>query len=139
MLQAVMPNTTYLIRADSFRYCRHSRHHDFCLERDNALVASAFFFKDMKTHACVPAARIAPEDMSSLAYRAVVPRERAQGKPGASRTHGLVCKMENTRVSHHRYAECPAFPAQWFYGLLRALPGDRAFLPPSSRRYLCAT
>jgi hypothetical protein len=25
----------------------------------------------------------------------------------------------------------PAFPAQWFYGLLRALPGDRAFLPPS--------
>src|ERR1700687_3060163 len=25
----------------------------------------------------------------------------------------------------------PAFPAQWFYGLLRTLPGDRAFLPPS--------
>src|ERR1700760_4680288 len=25
----------------------------------------------------------------------------------------------------------PAFPAQWFYGLLRDLPGDRAFLPPS--------
>jgi hypothetical protein len=25
----------------------------------------------------------------------------------------------------------PAFPAQWFYGLLRALPGDRALLPPS--------
>src|SRR3979490_1484325 len=28
--------------------------------------------------------------------------------------------------------EHPAFPAQWFYGLLRALPGDRAFLSPSS-------
>src|ERR1700744_1835263 len=27
--------------------------------------------------------------------------------------------------------ETPAFPAQWFYGLLRDLPGDRAFLPPS--------
>ena len=27
----------------------------------------------------------------------------------------------------------PAFPAQWFYGLLRALPGDRACLPPSLR------
>jgi len=26
----------------------------------------------------------------------------------------------------------PAFPAQWFYGLFRALLGDRAFLPPSS-------
>ena len=25
----------------------------------------------------------------------------------------------------------PAFPAQWFYGLFRALLGDRAFLPPS--------
>ena len=25
----------------------------------------------------------------------------------------------------------PAFPARWFYGLLRALPGDRACLPPS--------
>jgi hypothetical protein len=25
----------------------------------------------------------------------------------------------------------PAFPARWFYGFLRALPGDRAFLSPS--------
>ena len=30
--------------------------------------------------------------------------------------------------------ENPAFPAQWFYGLFRALPGDRAFLPPSLKR-----
>ena len=30
----------------------------------------------------------------------------------------------------------PAFPAQWFYGFLRALPGDRAFLPPSPARSL---
>ena len=28
------------------------------------------------------------------------------------------------------------FPAQWFYGLFRALPGDRAFLPPSPPRSL---
>jgi hypothetical protein len=28
----------------------------------------------------------------------------------------------------------PAFPAQWFYGLFRALPGDRALLPPSLSR-----
>src|SRR5882757_8078522 len=26
----------------------------------------------------------------------------------------------------------PAFPAQWFYGVLRALPGDQACLTPSS-------
>ena len=30
----------------------------------------------------------------------------------------------------------PAFPAQWFYGLCRTLPGDRAFLSPSSLRSL---
>jgi hypothetical protein len=28
----------------------------------------------------------------------------------------------------------PAFPAQWFYGFLRALPGDLALLPPSHAR-----
>src|SRR6187402_2433634 len=28
----------------------------------------------------------------------------------------------------------PAFPAQWRYGLLRALPGDTALLPPSPAR-----
>src|SRR5258705_8968275 len=34
--------------------------------------------------------------------------------------------------SHHRYTGVdPAFPAQWFYGLLRDLPGDQACLTPS--------
>src|SRR5438067_11924915 len=34
--------------------------------------------------------------------------------------------------SHHRSTGIsPAFPAQWFYGLLRALPGDQACLTPS--------
>jgi hypothetical protein len=28
--------------------------------------------------------------------------------------------------------EHPAFPAQWFYGLCRALPGDEFVLSPSS-------
>ena len=40
--------------------------------------------------------------------------------------------VESTRVSHHGHTgKRPAFPAQWFYGLFRALPGDRACLPPS--------
>ena len=30
----------------------------------------------------------------------------------------------------------PTSPAQWLYGLLRALPGERAFLPPSPLRSL---
>src|SRR5258705_2543524 len=34
--------------------------------------------------------------------------------------------------SHHGHTgNHPAFPAQWFYGLLRALPVDQACLTPS--------
>src|SRR5947207_12232770 len=34
--------------------------------------------------------------------------------------------------SHHGHTgNHPAFPAQWFYGFLRALPGDQACLTPS--------
>src|SRR5260370_34728213 len=34
--------------------------------------------------------------------------------------------------SHHRYTgNYPAFPAQWLYGLFRALPGDEFVLSPS--------
>src|SRR5665213_3003516 len=41
-------------------------------------------------------------------------------------------RAKNARGSHHRFTgTSPAFPAQWFYGFLRALLGDRAFLPPS--------
>src|SRR5467141_6204 len=37
--------------------------------------------------------------------------------------------------SHYRFRRItPAFPAQWFYGLLRALPGDQACLTPSPAR-----
>src|SRR5258707_7234185 len=51
---------------------------------------------------------------------------RVPNAPAAS------CVIKNTRVSHHRYTgNHPAFPAQWFYGLLRALPGDQACLTPS--------
>jgi hypothetical protein len=43
-------------------------------------------------------------------------------------------RAKNARGSHHRFTGAsPAFPAQWFYGFLRALLGDRAFLPPSPR------
>jgi len=59
-------------------------------------------------------------------------KQRAQGRPGAGGTR-------NTRVqwvvgSAHgfdRYSQdIPAFPAQWYDGLLRALPGERPYLPP---------
>ena len=59
--------------------------------------------------------------------------QRAQGIPGARCTRGLVCKfVRKKRTRAYRFSGGnPAFPAQWFYGLYRALLGDRAFLPPS--------
>jgi hypothetical protein len=44
-----------------------------------------------------------------------------------------LCK-ERTRA--YRFSGgTPTFPAQWLYGLYRALPGDRACLTPSPREY----
>ena len=53
--------------------------------------------------------------------------------PGARRARSLACdKNKAHERSHHGHTgNRPAFPAQWFYDLYRALPGDRAFLPPS--------
>src|SRR5260370_14176612 len=53
--------------------------------------------------------------------------------PGAQCTHSLACEIDKAHErSHHRYTgNHPAFPAHWFYGLLRAVPGDQACLTPS--------
>jgi hypothetical protein len=46
---------------------------------------------------------------------------------------------KNARGRNHRLSrKHPAFPARWFDDLLRALPGDRALLPPSSQSARCA-
>ena len=53
--------------------------------------------------------------------------------PGARCTRGLVCnvyKKAHTSIQVQR--RHPTFPAQWLYGLYRALPGRaEALLPPS--------
>ena len=55
--------------------------------------------------------------------------------PGARRTHCLACKQKKTHAGQHRYAEItPALPAQWLYGLLRALPGVPGFLATIAAR-----
>ena len=53
-------------------------------------------------------------------------------------TRGLVCQNAHCRRTRaYRFSRnSPAFPAQWFYGLYRALPGERACLPPSPLRSL---
>ena len=58
--------------------------------------------------------------------------------PGARCARRGVCEGRKQKAhalvrSHRKH---PAFPAQWFYGFLRALPGDRALLPPSPLRSL---
>src|SRR5881398_1212559 len=54
--------------------------------------------------------------------------------PGAQCARSLACEIkQSTRAwSPRSHRNDPAFPAQWFYGLLRALPGDQACLTPSS-------
>jgi hypothetical protein len=68
-----------------------------------------------------------------------IAQERAWGMPGARCTRSLVCKV---LVAHecrrHRYSGSPGIPARnGFNGFLRALPGDRACLPPSPAELAC--
>ena len=53
-------------------------------------------------------------------------KQRAQGRPGARCTRGLVCiDAQEMRTRAYRFSgNTPAFPAQWLYGLYRALPGE---------------
>jgi hypothetical protein len=81
------------------------------------------------THLRVPAARKARGFSKSLTLR----EQRARGKPGVRCTRSRAWGVVNTRVSHHRFTgSIRLSPRNGFNGFLRALPGDRAFLPPSS-------
>ena len=68
-----------------------------------------------------------------LSFRSRPPRKEGAGKAGCAlhpRSRVQNCAKKRTRA--YRFSgSSPAFPAQWFYGLCRALPGDRAFLSPS--------
>ena len=79
----------------------------------------------------IPAACDAPElclEMLRCATQEGRGECRVPVAPAAS-----CAKVESTRVSHHEVAPgSPGIPARnGFNGLLRALPGDRAFLSPS--------
>src|SRR3954463_15891938 len=69
--------------------------------------------------------RVAPEVMQSAMPSKA---KRAQGKPGAhdTRSRAQECTRRTAGAPEH-----PAFPAQWFYGLWRALPGAEFLWPPS--------
>jgi len=70
----------------------------------------------------IPAARCA----RGLLFLTALFEKRAQGMPDARCTRGLVCKRGKKRTRAYRFSGgTPTFPAQWLYGLLRALPGDQ--------------
>ena len=59
--------------------------------------------------------------------------------PGARCTRGLVCNCsDRTHTSNNEYTGIARHSrTQWFYGLFRALLGDRALLPPSPANMVC--
>jgi hypothetical protein len=67
------------------------------------------------------------------------PPRRAWGMPDACCTRGLVCNCsDRTHTSNNEHTGITRHSrTQWFYGLCRALPGDRALLPPSSADMFC--
>jgi hypothetical protein len=57
--------------------------------------------------------------------------------PGAWCARSRACRVVNTRVSHHGHTgNARHSPRNGFNSLFRALPGDRALLPPSPLRSL---
>src|SRR5258705_13782561 len=97
--------------------------------RRDGLLASLAMTAPIFKHERAFSQREAPELCKKIS---ALRNQRAQGMPGAQCARSLVCKKTNTRVSHHGHTgNHPAFPAQWFYGLFRALPGDQACLTPS--------
>ena len=62
-------------------------------------------------------------------------RGRREGRVPAG-TRGPLCAnaVEADAQQHTGEAKHPAFPAQWFYGLCRALPGERCTIAPVALR-----
>jgi hypothetical protein len=69
---------------------------------------------------------------SALANRRGRREDRVHAAPAVSRA---ICTKQNAH-EHTGSAEASGLPCAVVYGLLRALPGERALLPPSSPRSL---
>ena len=75
--------------------------------------------------------RIAPE---ALQVRSA---QRGRGECRVPNAPAALCAHIGSEYAHRysqrRHRKHPAFPTQWFYGLLRALPGDHRFVDPVIR------
>src|SRR4029077_11205826 len=100
-----------------------------CVRRDDgSRCLMSFNFQRAKHNSAFPR-RDSPELCRNDSPR----KQRAWGMPGARCTRSRACSVVNTRVSHHGCTGTPGIPARnGFNGFLRALPGDRALLSPSS-------
>src|SRR6202011_31534 len=82
--------------------------------------------------------RIRLRDLAACFARVLLETSRplqseGAGNAGRRCARSRACSVVNTRVSHHGHTgNTRHSPRNGFNGLLRALPGDRAFLPPSS-------
>ncbi len=77
---------------------------------------------------------ISRRDFARVMLILCLPRKsRAQGMPDARCTRGLVCQtVQKWRTRAYRFSGgSPTSPAQWLYGLYRALPGGAGLLSPS--------
>ena len=85
-------------------------------------------------HANTASRRMTPESFASLDAPSL---ERAQGRPGAGwHPRSAVRKLREDRcTAAYRAARTSRpFPAQWFDGLWRALPGERCTIAPVALR-----
>ena len=79
-----------------------------------------------KTNLDAPAARLASGSCSVHPLK----MKRAQGMPGEGLTHGPPA-IRKAGGSHHRFSQIIRHSLRDVLRLIRDLPGDRAFLPPS--------
>jgi hypothetical protein len=82
---------------------------------------------DVETNALIPAAHFA------RVVQILCPSPiRGRRESRATTAPVAPCaKGEHTGWNYRFSRNAPAFPAQWCYGFLRALPGERPLLPPS--------
>ncbi|MHC2194771.1 hypothetical protein ACVJF1_007404 [Bradyrhizobium diazoefficiens] len=73
----------------------------------------------------------------ALLHRDTLRCQRAQGRPGAGQAPTVHCAKggyEKSAQRHTGEAQHTAFPAQWFDGLCRVLPGERCTIAPVALR-----
>jgi hypothetical protein len=85
-----------------------------------------FKFQTARGYASAFSRRDAPE--VCISFTLLLNRGRRESRVPIA---PAVVRTRSARVDHRFNRITPAFPARMVYGLLRALPGDRACLPPS--------